>query len=67
MFKNLQTKLVGYKTYAVGVVSAVLGLVNAIKIKHLDFQNVSAFVTAGGLTALRAAISKVEAALKAKK
>ncbi len=67
MFKNLQSKLAGYKSYLVGLVTAVLGLVNAIKVGHLDFQNVAAFIAAGGLTALRAGVSKVEKAFKAKK
>ena len=67
MFKNLQTKLAGWKTYIVGIVTAVVGLVNAVKIGHLDFQNIVAFVSAGGLVALRAGVAKVEKAVKAKK
>lgn len=67
MFKNLQTKLAGWKTYIMGVVAAVIGLVNAVKIGHLDFQNIVAFISAGGLVALRAGVAKVEKAVKAKK
>ena len=67
MFKNLQSKLAGWKTYLVGLVTAILGTINAVKIGHLDFQNVAAFIAAGGLTALRAGVAKVEQAFKAKK
>jgi hypothetical protein len=67
MFKKLQTKLAGYKTYAVGLITAILGVINAVHLHKFDFQNISAFIAAGGITALRASVSKVESALKAKK
>lgn len=65
--KNLQSKLAGYKTYIVGVITAVLGVINIIHVGHFSYVNISAFVAAGGLSALRAGVSKVEKALKAKK
>lgn len=67
MFKKLQAQVSGYKTYIVGIVVAVLGVINAVHIGKLDFQNVSAFVAAGGLGALRAGVKKVELAVSAKK
>lgn len=65
--KNLLNKISGYKTYIVGVITAVLALINAIHVGHLDYQNIAGFIAAGGLTALRAGVKKVELAINAKK
>lgn len=67
MFKKVQSAVSGFKTYAVALFAAVLGVVNVFQVHHFDVTNVAAFVSAGGLGALRAAVSKVELALKAKK
>jgi uncharacterized membrane protein len=65
---NLVNKLSGYKTYISGVVLAVIGVVNAFHSSHLDFANLSTIVGGlGVIPSFRAAIAKVEAALKASK
>jgi hypothetical protein len=61
------TFLAGWKTYIVAVVTAALGVYNLTTKVHLDTTSIIAFLGAGGLGALRAAISKVELALKGKK
>lgn len=58
--------LSGYKTYGVAVITAIVGVVNIIHHSNLNFENVTALLGAGGLSALRAAIAKVELALKTK-
>jgi hypothetical protein len=63
----MRSKLNGYKTYLVGVITALLGIYNVVRIGHFSTASVAAFVAAGGLASLRAAIAKVEKALAAKK
>ena len=59
--------LSGWKTCIVAVVTAVLGVYNLTTKVHLDTNSVIAFITAGGLAALRSAVAKVEVALKSPK
>ena len=59
--------LSGYKTYIVAVVTALLGVYNLTTKVHLDTVSVVAFLSGGGLAALRSAVAKVEAALKSPK
>jgi D-arabinose 1-dehydrogenase-like Zn-dependent alcohol dehydrogenase len=61
------TFLAGWKTYIVAVVTAALGVYNLTTKVHLDTTSIIAFLGAGGLGALRAAIAKVEVALKSAK
>jgi hypothetical membrane protein len=65
--KNPSSTLAGYKTYIVAVVTALVGVYNLTTKVHLDTNSVVAFLSAGGMAALRAAVAKVEAALQAKK
>lgn len=64
--KKLQTTLAGYKSYIVAVVAALVGVYQVVHVSHLNTASVTAFLAAGGLAALRAAVAKVENALKAK-
>lgn len=63
----MRSKLNGYKTYCVGLVTALIGLYQTVHLGHLSTTSVSAFLAAGGLGALRASIKKVELAIKAAK
>jgi hypothetical protein len=58
--------LAGWKTYIVAVVAAAVGVYNLTTKVHPDTNSIIAFLGAGGLAALRAAIAKVETALKTK-
>ena len=59
--------LSGYKTYIVAVVTAVVGVYNLTTHVHADTNSVIAFLSAGGLAALRSAVAKVEVAVKSPK
>jgi len=59
--------LSGYKTYIVAVITALLGVYNLTTKVHLDTVSVVAFLSSGGMAALRSAIAKVENALKSPK
>jgi hypothetical protein len=59
--------LAGYKTYIVAAVTALVGVYNLTTKVHASSSSIEAFLGAGGLAALRAAIAKVEAALKTTK
>lgn len=65
--QNLVNKTSGYKTYAVAVLSAVYGVYQVFHGKSLNEASAVSFVLGGGLASLRAAVAKVEAALKSKK
>lgn len=56
--------LTGYKTYIVAVVTAALGVYNLTTKVHVDTNSIIAFLAGGGMAALRAAVAKVEAAVK---